>query len=307
MKRVFIVGGEGTTGLRLHQRLVERRDLELVTIKERLRKDAAETLRLIEQSDFAFLCLPEAAAREIAALSADMDTKLIDASTAHRVEPGWAYGFPELGPDYREALGQSKRAAAPGCHASGYIALVRPLVEAGILTVDSELSCTSLTGYSGGGKQMIAQYEDTNRSAELGSPKLYAMGQEHKHLPEMCVHSGVAKAPVFLPVVGDFYSGMLVTVPLRTQTANAQDIREVYRRHYAASAIVKVSGDEPTGLFADAMSGRDDMLLYVSGTEGRFLLTAVFDNLGKGASGAAIQCFNLMSGLPEETGLVIKP
>lgn len=309
MKKVFIVGSEGTTGLRLKSRLALRPDVELITIEEKLRKDTAEILRLMEASDFAFLCLPDDAALEIAGLAGDMDVKIIDTSTAHRTHPNWDYGFPELSPEYRKALGFSKRAACPGCHASGYIALLRPLAEAGIIPPDLSLSCTSLTGYSGGGKKMIARYEDASRGDEYKSAYLYAMGQQHKHLPEMAAHSGIEAAPIFMPVVGDFYSGMIVTAALSegalSRKADIQALRDIYRRHYAGSAVVRVSENEPAALYANAMSGRDDMEIFVTGTGGRILLTAMFDNLGKGASGAAIQCFNIMSGVHETTGLAI--
>jgi N-acetyl-gamma-glutamyl-phosphate reductase len=307
MTKVFIAGAEGTAGLRLHARLRERADVELLTIDPVLRKDANAVRRLIGKADFTFLCLPDAAARETAALVQDLGVRVIDTSTAHRTAPDWAYGFPELSAQHRDALARTKHAASPGCHASGFLALVYPLISSGILGADSLLSCCSLTGYSGGGKKMIAEYEAERRPEALKSPLLYAMGQTHKHLPEIIAQCGLANPPVFMPIVGDFYSGMLVSVPLHVSQLKAPyrraDIREALRTHYAASRLVRISAESPAALSAGAFAGRDDMLLSVSGNEERIVLSALFDNLGKGASGAAIQCFNLMLGLPEETGL----
>jgi N-acetyl-gamma-glutamyl-phosphate reductase len=309
MVKVFIVGSAGTTGLKLHSRLSSRSDIELLEIDESLRKDENEIQRLVALSDFAFLCLPDEAARETAKMSAGTDTKIIDTSTAHRTLDGWAYGFPELSPKHVSDIRTAKCVASPGCHASGFISLVYPLISSGILSPDSLLSCVSLTGYSGGGKKMIADYENTARGTQLDSPMQYAMRQSHKHLPEIIKQCGLKASPVFMPIVGDFYSGMLVTVPLHASMLNGKysphDIREAYKAHYGKSKLIRVTEDEPASLFANTLSGRDDMEIFVSGSEDKILLCSLFDNLGKGASGAAIECFNLMCGLPEETGLIL--
>lgn len=307
MTKVFIVGGQGTTGLRLRDRLSLREDVELVEPEEAHRKDPAEIKRLLSISDFAFLCLPDDAARQTAELAADLNVRIIDASTAHRADEAWAYGFPELSPEHRRAVQNSRLVAAPGCHAGGAIALIYPLMSRGLLKKEAALSLTSLTGYSGGGKQMIAGFQDPGRGPEFESPKLYAMGQSHKHLPEITKQCGLETPPLFLPIVGDFYSGMLVSLPLSasmlTRELDAAALREIYREHYTGGGLVKVSQEEPSALWTNALSGRDDMEIFVSGSQGRLLACARFDNLGKGASGAAIQCFNIMRGLPEGEGL----
>jgi len=307
--KVFIAGSEGTAGLRLRQRMKQRPDVELLEIDSALRKDTLETKKLISKSDYVFLCLPDDAARETAELAKSTEARLIDTSTAHRTVQGWAYGFPELSEKHREEISASKFVASPGCHASGFISLVYPLISAGILTPDCLLSCVSMTGYSGGGKKMIAEYEAAERNTELDSLKLYAIGQTHKHLPEIISQCMLKNAPVFMPVVGDYYAGMLVSVPLFSSQLNGNysisDIREVYKAHYRSSRLVKVSEDLPSSLFAGAFAGRDDMELFVSGNDERILLCSLFDNLGKGASGAAIQCFNIMRGIPEDTGLLL--
>ena len=310
MKKVFIIGSAGTTGLRLKERLSKRQDLELLEISEALRKDNNEILKIMKQADFAFLCLPDAAALEIAALAQGLPVSIIDTSTAHRTSPDWVYGFPELSAQRKAEIAGASRLAAPGCHASGFIALVYPLIAAGVLNKSSPLCCTSITGYSGGGKQMIADYESPGRSELLKSPKPYALGQNHKHIPEIMKQCSLKAAPIFMPVVGDFYSGMLVTVPIHTDMMagkiTASDLRQLYKSHYSGCSLVKISGCEPSSLYAGEFSGSDNMELFVSGSGDRLLLSCLFDNLGKGASGAAIQCFNLMCGLPEETGLVFE-
>lgn len=309
MTDVFIVGSEGTTGLRLKQRLELRDDVRLIEISDDLRKDSDEIARLMGLADFTFLCLPDAAARDMAVLSKGKRSRIIDASTAHRTDDDWAYGFPELSPGYRSAIEGAERVSSPGCHSSGFIALTRPLVAEGLLSPEAVLSCASITGYSGGGKKMISRYEATSRPDELDCPMLYSAGQQHKHLPEMAKHSGLKNPPVFLPVVGGFYSGMLVSVPLDSsmllKETDCEGLRRVYRRHYAESKLVQVRDDSPAALYASSAAGSDDMQIFVTGSDGRFLLCALFDNLGKGASGAAIQCFNIMCGLPEETGLSV--
>ena len=309
MDKVFIAGSAGTTGLRLRQRLSEMPDVGLLEIDEEKRKDPDEQKRLFQKADFVFLCLPDDAARETAPFAEGTNARVIDASTAHRTADGWAYGFPELSPAHKAAIEKAKYVASPGCHASGFIALAYPLIAAGLLDKSALLSATSLTGYSGGGKKMIAEYEASERSELLKGPKPYGLGQSHKHLPEMQKQCGLENAPVFVPVVGDFYSGMLVTLPLHAAmlkgTPSADELRAVYQKHYR-SGLVHVSSEAPSALYANACAGRDDMEIFVSGTDGRLLVSALFDNLGKGASGAAIECFNLMRGAAPETGLVTK-
>lgn len=306
-RKIFIDGREGTTGLRIFERLGGRDDVEILALGEENRKNPDARRAMLAAADVAFLCLPDEAAKESAALAADTDTVLIDTSTAHRTNPGWAYGFPELSGEHRSAIAQGKRIAVPGCHASGFIALVYPLVQAGFLPADAQLSCFSVTGYSGGGKKMIAQYEDSGRASALDAPRQYALGQSHKHLPEMRIVSGLETAPIFCPVVADYYSGMTVTVPLfRSQLCGfgAGDIRELYRRTYT-NGLVSVDDSITEGGFApsNALSGIDTMKIAVAGGEDRILLLAHYDNLGKGASGAAVQCLNLVLGRDMAYGL----
>ena len=303
--KVFIDGSAGTTGLRIHERLAERRDLELIILSDELRKDNSARRDAINRADIAFLCLPDAAAREAVAMI-EGDTAVIDTSTAHRTAEGWAYGFPEL-PGQREKVAASRRIANPGCHASGFIALVAPLVHAGILPKTAALTCFSLTGYSGGGKKMIAEYEaPEGRSALLDAPRQYGISQSHKHLPEMEVVCGLENAPVFCPIVGDFYSGMEVTVPLFANQLNGtvEDIKNAYRELYTTPLVhFDDPADEAGFLSAGALSGYDDMQVSVAGNDERIILTARFDNLGKGASGAAIQNMNILLGVDETLGL----
>ena len=308
MTKVFIDGKSGTTGLRIYERLVERKDLEIVSLPEELRKDPEAKKAVFAKADIAFLCLPDAAAVEAAEL-APKTTAIIDTSTAHRTNDAWAYGFPEL-TGLREKIASSKRIANPGCHASGFISLVAPLVENGLLSKDAALTCFSVTGYSGGGKSMIADYEAESRidlaeegaKDPLDSPKQYGLTQKHKHLPEMQKICGLATAPVFCPIVADFYSGMTVTVPVfaKDLKGTPKDVEELYRSYYTG----KLVGFEPCpdgGVFGNALAGKDRMTVTVSGNEERILLISCFDNLG--ASGAAIQNMNILLGLPEETGL----
>ena len=310
MKKVFIDGGAGTTGLRIVERLSGRDDVCLLTIPEEKRKDAATKKQVMNESDVVFLCLPDAAAVESAELVDNPNTVVIDASTAHRTLPDWAYGFPELGEGFLKKIQSGKRIAVPGCHASGFIALTYPLVEAGILPKDALLSCHSLTGYSGGGKNMIAEYESADRSSLLGAPQQYGLGQQHKHLKEMKAIVGLENAPLFCPIVGDFYSGMLVTVPLFTKQINGtlDDIKKVYKDKYADDLVffTETDGDGKAGFAAAAaFEKKDCMRITVSGNEERILLMATYDNLGKGASGAAIECMNIALGLPKTKGLEI--
>lgn len=306
MTKIFIDGSAGTTGLRIYQRLAQREDLQILSLPEELRKDTEARRVALNSADIAFLCLPDAAAREAVSLVDNPNTAIIDTSTAHRTAVGWTYGFPEL--VGAKAVTASKRIANPGCHASGFVALVAPLVRAGLIASDARLTCFSLTGYSGGGKPMIAAYEADDRDPLLGAPRQYGLTQAHKHLPEMAMVCGLENDPVFCPIVGDFYSGMEVTVPLFGQDlkGTAEDIRQVYRNTYTGALVTYCDAADENGfLSAAALSGRDCMQLTVSGNEQRLLLTARFDNLGKGASGAAIQNMNILLGVNETTGLVI--
>lgn len=310
--KVFIDGSEGTTGLRIHERLDNRDDIELLTIAPELRKDPAERSHLINSSDITFLCLPDSAAREAVALVTNQNVRIIDASTAHRTEAGWAYGFPELSAKHRKAIRTGKRIANPGCHASGFISLVYPLIAGGILPADYPVASFSLTGYSGGGKKMIAQYEASDRDAELDAPREYGLSQQHKHLKEMRLITGLSRAPLFTPIVSDYYSGMVVNVPLYTDLLNTtqtpESLQAFFADYYANEPFVKVmplgAESEMSGfLSGNHLSGYDGMQIYITGNENRIQLSSVFDNLGKGASGAAIQCFNIMTGCDETKGL----
>ena len=305
MTKVFIDGSAGTTGLRIADRLALRQDLELIKLPEALRKDADARKDAINSADIVFLCLPDAAAMEAVSLTENPNVKIIDTSTAHRTNPAWTYGFPELA-GQRQKILSSNRIANPGCHASGFVALVAPLVQNGILPADTALTCFSLTGYSGGGKQMIAEYESQDRPPLLKGPRQYALTQSHKHLKEMVALCDLGTAPIFCPIVADFYSGMEVTVPVFQKDINGSidDIRQLYRNYYTGGLVRYDDETDPDGMLsAAAFSGRDDMLLSVFGNEDRILLTARFDNLGKGASGAAIQNMNLLLGCEETTGL----
>ena len=308
MWNVFIDGSAGTTGLRIAERLSERTELNILRLPEAQRKSPEARRQMLEQADVAFLCLPDDAARESVALAEGTDTILIDTSTAHRTMPGWAYGFAELSDVHRSRICSGKRLAVPGCHASGFIALVYPLVKSGLVPADFPFTCFSLTGYSGGGNKMIAQYEDPAEQG-LKSPRQYGTGQVHKHLPEMQKIPGLVRPPVFSPVVAPYYSGMQVTVPLQMHLlpgVTPRQIAEVYASQYANAKLVKAlpySG-ENTFLASDSLSGKDTMEVGVYGNEERLLLVSRFDNLGKGASGAAMQCMNLALGLAETAGLV---
>ena len=311
--RIFVDGQEGTTGLRIHEMLARRSDIEVLRIDTEKRKDMAERARLLNAADIAFLCLPDAAAREAVALVDNPHTCVIDASTAHRTASGWAFGLPELAPDQRDKLRAAKRISNPGCHATGFILLVRPLVDAGLLPADAALSATSITGYSGGGKSMIAQYE-SGGDARLQPPRPYGLGLAHKHLPEMKTHTGLAKAPVFMPVVASFYKGLAVSVPLhvsqlRAGTGAAQ-VLDALATRYAGESFVRVMplSDPATlsaGGFFDLQACNDTNRceLFVFANDQQLLLMSRLDNLGKGASGAAVQSMNLHLGLDEGLGL----
>ncbi|MCL2695406.1 MAG: N-acetyl-gamma-glutamyl-phosphate reductase [Clostridiales bacterium] len=303
MIKVFIDGQAGTTGLQLEQRLLARNDIALLRIDPALRKDAEAKRALMAQADVIFLCLPDEEARASAAMAPE-NALVIDASTAHRTTPGWVYGLPELSAEHRIAITKAKRIANPGCHATGFIALVYPLIAAGLLSPETQLSCTSLTGYSGGGRGLIETYE-TNRSAgdPLHAPRPYALGLRHKHLPEMQAITGLCAPPVFMPVLGDMAQGMLVSVPL---WADRQQVWETLAAHYANSRFIKVmplGANEGEPLDPEACNGTNRMELFVFGHDKQTLLVARLDNLGKGASGAAIQCMNIACGLDEGKGL----
>ncbi len=303
--KIFIDGSAGTTGLRIRDRLASRSDLELLTLPEERRKDTEARREALNEADVAILCLPDDAAREAVSLIENGRTAVIDTSTAHRTSDGWVYGFPELS-GLRDRIRSARRIANPGCHASGFIALVGPLVENGLLSPDTPLSCFSLTGYSGGGKKMIADYESDERNALLDAPRVYALGQSHKHLPEMQVVCGLTRSPVFVPTVASFYAGMEVTVPLFADQirGSAGDICDLYRSYYREGLVrYRESSDENGFLSAAVYAGRDDMEVTVLGNGERILLAARFDNLGKGASGAAVQNLNLLLGVEETTGL----
>ncbi len=304
MTQVFIDGSAGTTGLRIYERLEQRQDISLIRLPEELRKDPKAREEALNSADIAFLCLPDSAAREAVEL-VHGSTVIIDTSTAHRTAPGWEYGFPELA-GRRQRIAGSRRIANPGCHASGFIALVEPLIRAGLLDKDVSLSCFSLTGYSGGGKKMIAQYEAPTRPAALLAPRQYGLEQRHKHLREMAVICGLEHSPIFCPIVADFYSGMEVTVPVfaRDLRGSAEDVTRVYAHCYRTGLVRFAPAPAEDGMLsANAMAGRDDMIVSVSGNEDRILLTACFDNLGKGASGAAIENMNIVLGVEDTRGL----
>lgn len=306
MTNVFIDGSAGTTGLRIYDRLSARDDISLIKLPEELRKDDNARAQAINSADIVFLCLPDDAARQAVTFVKNDKTAIIDTSTAHRTNDDWVYGFPEL-TGIREQIINSKRIANPGCHASGFIALVKPLIEAGVLSGDAALSCFSLTGYSGGGKKMIADYESDDKSELLKAPRQYGLTQQHKHLKEMQIITGIKTAPVFCPIVADFYSGMEVTVTLFKGDikANIDDIKAIYKSYYVGRFVhFDDAADESGFLSAAALSGKDDMQLCVFGNEERIILTARYDNLGKGASGAAIQNMNILMGVDETTGLI---
>lgn len=307
--KIYIDGKDGTTGLQIYDRLAGRKDLELLLIDEDKRKDTAERQKLMNAADVVFLCLPDGAAIEAVELVTNPETCIIDASTAHRTAPGWDYGFPELSAEHRAHIASSKRIANPGCHASGFISAVYPLVAHGIVPPDYPVTCFSLTGYSGGGKKMIAQYE-TDKTEELYAPRIYGLSLHHKHLPEMQKICGLHKAPVFLPVVDDYYKGMATTIQLRNDLlapgTTAQTVWETLRDHYADAQMVTVApfGGTTPMIAGNAMAGKDTLQLIVYGNEEQTAVTALFDNLGKGASGAAVQNMNIRLGLEESTGLI---
>ncbi len=305
--KVFIDGKAGTTGLRIYDRLSVREDVELITLPEELRKDSDARKHALNNCDVAFLCLPDDAAREAVAMVDNPNVKVIDTSTAHRTLPEFAYSFPELAPTFEEKLKNSNRIAVPGCHAGGFIALVYPLVEAGVISPDLKLTSHSITGYSGGGKNMIAQYEADEPEKLLGAPRQYGLAQNHKHLKEMVKITGINNAPIFCPIVADFYSGMEVTVPLfkeQLEFGGIEDIKKIYAEKYTGDIVKYIEADDEEGfLSAGKRSMLDSMQIEVHGNEDRILLVARYDNLGKGASGAAIECMNIVCGKERTLGL----
>lgn len=322
--KIFIDGKEGTTGLQIFERFKNRNDIELLQLDESERKNAEARAALINESDFTFLCLPDDAARESVSLCTSGHTRIIDASTAHRTADGWAYGFPELAPSFRTAIETSKRVAVPGCYASGFASVCFPLVSAGVLPRDYPVVCHAISGYSGAGKKGIAQYENPERFAsgksatdtaidELKSPRLYALTQAHKHLPEMQKVSGLDFAPVFNPYICDFFAGMSVTISLHTRLLakkiKAQEMQEIFAAHYDGSRFVSVAPFMGEGVLtepfipANTLAGTNNMRIFVCGNDERVVITSQLDNLGKGASGAAVQCLNIMMGIDEGTGL----
>ena len=306
MKKVFIDGSAGTTGLRIFERLSARADLELMTLTGDARKDPEARKQALNACDIAFLCLPDAAAMESVSLIENENVTVLDTSTAHRTNADWTYGFPELMGE--DKVKNAKRIAVPGCHASGFISLVAPLVRAGILAPSARLTCHSITGYSGGGKKMIAEYEAGDRDKLLDAPRQYGLTQQHKHLKEMKAICGLENAPIFCPIVSDFYSGMVVTVPLFKEDLvpgkTVEDIRNVLAAQYQGPMVTYKEAMDEGGLMSGAgLSGKDTMEVTVCGNEDRILLIARYDNLGKGASGAAVQCLNLVLGVDLTTGL----
>jgi len=311
--KIFIDGKEGTTGLKIFERFEKRNDIEIITIDEEKRKDPVEKAKLINASDFTFLCLPDAAAIESAQLCTNDHTKIIDASTAHRVNPAWAYGFPELDKSFREKIETSNRIAVPGCYASGTIAILYPLVKSGIMPKDYPVNVHAVSGYSGAGKKAIAQYEAEGRDVGLDTPRLYALTQAHKHLPEMKLISGLDFEPIFNPYVCDYFQGMTVTVGLHARLlgkkVTAHDVWEMFANHYNGCRFVKVAGFMGEGTLpeqfipANTMAGTNNMEIFVYGNDDRIMVTTRFDNLGKGASGAAVQCMNIAMGVDEGLGL----
>jgi N-acetyl-gamma-glutamyl-phosphate reductase len=302
MAKIFIDGSAGTTGLRIKDRLQARTDVELLTLPEELRKDVTARKEIMNKADIVFLCLPDQAAIEAVSLIDNEKVAVIDTSTAHRTNDDWTYGFPELVGE--DKIKSSKRIANPGCHASGFIALVKPLVDAGLVKKSAMLTCFSLTGYTGGGKKMIAEYEGEMPNL-YKAPRQYGLSQAHKHLPEMCKITGLENAPCFSPIVASFPCGMEVTVPLfaKDLNGNIDDIKAVYRKVYATGLVKFSETDENGFLSANAFDGRDDMEVSVFGNAERILLVARFDNLGKGASGSAIQNMNILLGVDRTTGL----
>ncbi|MCH5149319.1 MAG: N-acetyl-gamma-glutamyl-phosphate reductase [Spirochaetales bacterium] len=314
MTKIFIDGSEGTTGLRIFERFRNRNDIELLEIPSEQRKNSEIKKQFINESDITFLCLPDSAAIEAVSLVENPNVRIIDASTAHRTLPDWVYGFPELSMQHRESIAVGKRIAVPGCYASGFMSIVYPLVKLGIAPSDYPFACNAVSGYSGAGKKAIALYESADREKAFDAPRLYAMGQMHKHLKEMQIISGLKTKPTFQPFVCDYYSGMIVNIPLQTELltkkTTAENVHAALADYYKNSVMVKVmpfaeNGTEDGFLSANKLAGFDFMEIYVAGNEERISISSCFDNLGKGASGAAVQCMNIMLGCEETFGLSV--
>lgn len=309
MKKIFIDGSQGTTGLKIYERFANRNDVEILKINPEKRKDNAERAKLINQSDITFLCLPDAASIEAVSLVENPDVTIIDTSTAHRTNSDWAYGFPELDSTFRNKIRNSKRIANPGCYASGVNALVYPLIKAGVLPSDYPLVTYAMSGYSGGGNKAIAQYDDNERNIELDSPRQYALTQEHKHLKEIKTICNLERTPIFAPHICDYYCGMVVSIGLFPDFLNkkcsVEDIRSIYKMHYDNEPFVKVRDKDfdISMIGANNFANRDDMEIIIYGNDDRIMVSSRFDNLGKGASAAAIQCMNIVLGIDETTGL----
>lgn len=307
MKKVFIDGKEGTTGLRIFDRLKGRQDIELIVLSEEDRKKADCRKKAINQSDITILCLPDDIAKESVSMVQNDNTIVIDCSTAHRTEEGWVYAFPELYKDFESLAKRCKRFAVPGCHASGIIALIKPLVENGVLKKDALIACTSITGYSGGGKKMIVDYEQVEKSDLLDYPRQYAISQNHKHLKEIVKQSGLENIPQFMPIVSDFYSGMQVSIPIfkayLQKNKGIEDIKVIYKAQYNSEILFYSEENENGFLSSGKLAGKDSMSVSVFGNEERILLVARYDNLGKGASGAAVECLNYILGVDKATDL----
>ncbi len=312
--KVYIDGQEGTTGLKILERFEGRNDIEIIRIDEDKRKDSAERARLINSADYVFLCLPDEASREAVSFVNNDHVRIIDASTAHRTNPDWAYGFPELSAEHREKIRTSNRVAVPGCYASGFASIVYPLVNNGIIPADFPVFAYATSGYSGAGKKAIAVYESDEKPEEFNSPRQYALSQQHKHLPEMKAVSGLTHTPMFNPIICDYFSGMVVSVPIQTRmldkAVTAEQVHAMYEKHYAGSNMVEVmplmSAEEQKAFFlaSNTLSGVNKLQVFVFGNDEQILLCARLDNLGKGASGAAVQCLNIMMGIDETTGLI---
>ena len=305
MTKVFIDGSQGTTGLKIFDRLKNRSDIELITLSEELRKDPVARKQALNSADIAFLCLPDDAAKEAVLFIENENTVVIDTSTAHRTNDDWAYGFPELSKELENKLLSSKRVAVPGCYASGFIALVKPLVESGFISAEQDIFCHAISGYSGAGKKGIAQYEDKNRDKMFDAPRQYALTQQHKHLKEMKIISGLKNEPVFSPYVCDYFCGMVMTVTLLSKDLKngktAEDIKKLYAEKYNSNIVkYKETIDDNGFITGNAMAENDGMEITVAGNDERILLIARYDNLGKGASGAALECMNFKMGQKPE-------
>ncbi len=312
--KIYIDGQAGTTGLKIRERFAGRDDIEILMIDEAKRKDPEERKKMINSSDFTFLCLPDSASIEAVSMIENPNVRIIDASTAHRTNPEWAYGFPELSESHRKKIIDSKRVAVPGCYASGFISLVYPMVASGIMPADYPVTSFAVSGYSGGGNKMIAQYESDEKPETFNSPRFYGLAQTHKHLPEMQKITGLAEKPIFTPIVDDYYSGMVVCVPFRTRLADKKvtvsDVYEMFAKHYDGQNFVKVmpwkdiEEQKKVLLSSNDLSGTNKMEIHIFGDDERIMLCSRLDNLGKGASGAAVQCLNIMMGIDETTGLL---